>query len=66
MRPLAERKIRDPACVRLDDPQHLRHWTRALGCNVRELRDAVAAVGSQAANVRMRFRPRPMTRRRPV
>jgi hypothetical protein len=43
---------------------HVRHWTRAFGCTVRELREAIAEVGAQAAKVRCRFRPRPMTARR--
>ena len=49
--------------IELEDPLALRHFTRVLGCNVRELREAVAAVGPYFDNVRMRFRRRPMTRR---
>lgn len=48
--------------IDLSDPSALRHFTRALGCSVEQLREAVAAVGPGLANVRMRFRRRPLTR----
>lgn len=50
--------------IELDDPSAVRHFTRVLGCSERELREAVAAVGPCFANVRLRFRRRPMTKRR--
>jgi len=50
--------------ITLDDPQAVRHFTRALGCNERELREAVAAVGPKVAQVRSCFRRRPMVRHR--
>jgi Protein of unknown function (DUF3606) len=49
--------------VDMEDRDSVRYFTRALGCSEPELREAVAAVGPRRANLRMRFRPRPMTRR---
>ncbi|RYZ05450.1 MAG: DUF3606 domain-containing protein [Myxococcales bacterium] len=48
--------------IDLEDPAALRHFTRVLGCSLEQLRAAVAAVGPGFANVRLRFRRRPMTR----
>ncbi|WP_184533927.1 DUF3606 domain-containing protein [Variovorax sp. Sphag1AA] len=38
--------------ITLDDEQDVCTWTRSLGCSERELREAVAAVGSSAEKVR--------------
>ncbi len=51
---------RNADIIALDDPGAVRHFTRVLGCNERQLREAVHAVGPHLANVRMRFRRRPM------
>jgi hypothetical protein len=50
--------------IDLGAPGALRHFTRALGCSVEQLRAAVLAAGTSFEHVRMRFRRRPMTRRR--
>jgi hypothetical protein len=52
--------------IDLSDPGALRHFTRVLGCSVEALRGAIAAVGPAFANVRMRFRRRPLTRHHPA
>jgi hypothetical protein len=38
--------------VNLDAPHLVRCWRAELGCDETDLRDAVAAVGTQAADVR--------------
>ena len=38
--------------VSLDAPHLVRYWRAELGCSETDLRDAVAAVGTQAADVR--------------
>jgi hypothetical protein len=50
--------------VDLGDPGSIRHFTRALGCSERQLREAIALVGPRRADLRRRFRARPMTRSR--
>lgn len=52
------------ARVDLSDPLSIRHFTRALGCTERELRDAVSELGPTRAALRARFRPVAMTRGR--
>jgi hypothetical protein len=49
--------------IDLDNREHVRSWTRAFGCNERQLREAVLAVGTRAELVRAQFRRRSMTRR---
>jgi hypothetical protein len=38
--------------INLDERHEILHWSRRLGCSERQLRDAVQAVGPNAADVR--------------
>ena len=50
--------------VDLTDPLSIRYFTRAFGCTEAQLLEAIAVLGLEKANLRCRFRPRAMTRRR--
>ena len=38
--------------INLDERNEILHWSRRLGCSEQQLRDAVSAVGPNAADVR--------------
>ena len=40
------------ALIDLDLPSEMLYWSRRLGCSAQQLRDAVRAVGRNAASVR--------------
>jgi hypothetical protein len=42
--------------IDVNDPNEVRHWTRSLGINEQQLRDAVARVGTSAEKVRESLR----------
>lgn len=42
----------DGKLISLSEPHELEYWTKALGCNVPQLRQAVDAVGHSASAVR--------------
>lgn len=41
----------DRGLIDLDDPREVSWWSKRLGCNPRQLRQAVAEVGNSAAQV---------------
>ena len=38
--------------IDIHDPNEVRHWTKSLGVNEQQLKDAVARVGTSAEKVR--------------
>ena len=47
------RSREDQLRINIHEPHEIRYWTQRLGCTERELRDAVAAAGVLAEDVRV-------------
>jgi hypothetical protein len=43
----------DRKLISLEEPHEVRSWTNSLGCTEEQLRNAVAAVGNSAEQVRI-------------
>lgn len=41
----------DRGCIDIDDAREVQWWSKQFGCNVDQLRQAVARVGTSAATV---------------
>jgi hypothetical protein len=54
-----ERGPADSSRINVNQDHEVRYWTKALKCTERQLRDAVAAVGVMADDVRARLRSNP-------
>lgn len=49
---LTKRGPADAARINVHEDHEVAYWTKALGCNAEELREAVKQVGVMAADVR--------------